>query len=438
MAFVSEDKFDVYANGDLAGKNGGAGWGGAWVNAATQTQSVQGTTVYQGAKAVTISNGAGNTFYTRALASGVSGDGNILYFAIRRTLNNSGEISISARSNSGVNSRVAVRMNNAGNLTLVGTTTVTVLTGYSTSTQYAIRLTVNVTAGTATMAYNTGAYGSGTAWSAESSAVTLSSTGNIDTIGLSTDTSASTDTIDAITPHDLMTTQIDVDSVTENQFATATSLTYAHTCTGTNLLLFVVVGYADSASDLITGVTYNGVAMTRIGTRKSSTNNDRSYLYALQAPATGANNVVVSRSSSGNIESGALSFTGAQQSVTMDSTANGEATATTITETTTVVTANSFLIGALYANRAQTGGANTTVTSNALNLRGLYSTASVSTGAQSLVSTQSDSTRSCWFMASFAPAATTAIKTVGGLAYASVKTVGGLAVGSVKTIGGLA
>jgi len=347
MAFVSEDKFDLYANGDLAGKNGGAGWGGAWVNAATQTQSVQGTTVYQGQKAVTISNGAGNTFYTRALAAGVSGDGNVLYFAIRRTLNNSGEISISARSNSGVNSRVAVKMNNAGNITLVGTTTVTALTGYSTSTQYAIRLTVNVTAGTATMAYSTGAYGSGGSWSAESSSVTLSSTGNIDAIGLGTDTSASTDTIDAITPFDLMATQLDVDSVANSTGTSVSSLTYSlNNVAGTGLIVGVCVN--DGASAHITGVTYAGVAMTQAVTLldDSPGSQTETALYYLASPATGSNNVIVSLSAGGlNINSGAISVTNANIAAMIGATTTKkQANGTTCTQDLTTTYDNSMVI----------------------------------------------------------------------------------------------
>lgn len=204
MAWVAIDNFDSYADGDLAGENGGSGFSAGWVNQAVATENVQGTTVYQGTKAVTINNALLNTFYTRALTSAVSGNGNIVYFAIRRTLNNAGEVSISFRSNTGANSRVAVRMNSAGNITLVGSTTVTLVTGYSTSQWYAIRLTLNITAGTATAATSTSAYQGGGSWSSESSSVTLASTGNIDAVGLGTDASMSTDTFDIITSADII------------------------------------------------------------------------------------------------------------------------------------------------------------------------------------------------------------------------------------------
>ena len=90
-----------------------------------------------------------------------------------------------------------------------------------------------------------------------------------------------------------------------------TSHTYSHTCTGSNLILFVGVS-TNSSSDLITGVTYNSVAMTLVD-KQAGTSTNYSYLFYLINPATGANNVVVSASSSTTIYSGAVSYTGAKQ-----------------------------------------------------------------------------------------------------------------------------
>jgi hypothetical protein len=215
-----------------------------------------------------------------------------------------------------------------------------------------------------------------------------------------------------ISAYEAMAPQVEAaiafDSATGDQSISGTSLTFAHTTSGANRLLFVGVGYQNTSADQISGVTYNSVAMTQVGVRKHATQNDRAYLFALQAPATGANNVVITRTVTGAFEAYAASFTGAQQSVTMDSTANNDSAASTITQTTTVIASSSFLVSAHYTNRGQTAGANTTVIGTLGNFHGEYSTAAVGTGSQSLVTTQSDGTRTTWFLASFAEAATAA------------------------------
>lgn len=80
---------------------------------------------------------------------------------------------------------------------------------------------------------------------------------------------------------------------------------------GSNRLILVGIYQADGTSDLVSGVTYAGVAMTRIATTTSSS--VRIYLYYLVAPATGSNNVVVSTSSV-NSAFLAVSYAGVHQS----------------------------------------------------------------------------------------------------------------------------
>lgn len=95
---------------------------------------------------------------------------------------------------------------------------------------------------------------------------------------------------------------------------TAGSLTFSHTCTGSNRALTVGATCSDSTPTL--SVTYGGVSMTSVAKRHS---NDSSAgfveLFYLIAPATGANNVVVTLSSgTADLTGGAISFTGASQS----------------------------------------------------------------------------------------------------------------------------
>lgn len=76
MAWVAEDTFDSYPNGDLAGNNGGSGWAEAWgATVSDADYDVQGTTTFNGsAKAVQIdSAGGGNIMriITTPVTSGV-------------------------------------------------------------------------------------------------------------------------------------------------------------------------------------------------------------------------------------------------------------------------------------------------------------------------------------------------------------------------------
>lgn len=144
----------------------------------------------------------------------------------------------------------------------------------------------------------------------------------------------------------------------------STSLTTAHTCTGDNLLLLVGVRLGGSTDD-VTGVTYNSVAMTRLkyNINDSSPNNTPTYIYGLLSPDTGANNVVVTRGSSGFILAVASSYTGVKQSGLPDSTAENETgTATSIAVTTTTVADNCWTAMQVTAAAGNlSAGANTTL-----------------------------------------------------------------------------
>lgn len=130
---------------------------------------------------------------------------------------------------------------------------------------------------------------------------------------------------------------------------------------GSSRILFVGVEI-ESGSDLITGVTYNGVSMTLVDKQVNGSNNEYCYLFYLIAPATGANNVVVSASGSTSIGSLASSYTGVRQSGQPDSSnKKTQATTASITQSTTVVTNNSWVIGmAQAANGQPTAGAGVT------------------------------------------------------------------------------
>lgn len=119
----------------------------------------------------------------------------------------------------------------------------------------------------------------------------------------------------------------------------ATSLTYSYTCgSGLNRLLVVAIN-GDVLTDLITGVTYAGVSMTLIDKQTANTGERWQYLFYLLAPATGANNVVISASGTcDSIASGAADYTGVSASGQPDATTKHSTAVAGNTFTTSITT----------------------------------------------------------------------------------------------------
>lgn len=133
----------------------------------------------------------------------------------------------------------------------------------------------------------------------------------------------------------------------------STTKTYSHTVnSNTDGILFVFISMANT-NDLLTSVTYAGVTMTRIAYQYNGAS-DEVYLYYLVAPASGANNVVITNSSTRNISSMAVSYTGAKQTTQPDAYAisTPNTLVSTQTITTTVVGTNCWLVGASYNDSA--------------------------------------------------------------------------------------
>lgn len=152
------------------------------------------------------------------------------------------------------------------------------------------------------------------------------------------------------------------DTSTANAFtASATSTTFSHTCTGSDLILWVGVSIRPTRT--ISSVTYNGVTMTQSG-NNSFTGAVDNYLYYLVNPATGANDVVVTQSASDTFNTCSISFTGASQSVQPDATSEVNSTTTTsFSQSVTSVADNTAAViyGDAASGSALTAGANTTI-----------------------------------------------------------------------------
>lgn len=132
----------------------------------------------------------------------------------------------------------------------------------------------------------------------------------------------------------------DAASGAQNNYTTA--LTFSHTIgSGSDRLLFVSF-ITNNTSDKITGVTYNGTAMTRTMARQAG-GNFWMYVYHLVAPDTGTNNVVVSASSGSLIWACSSSYTGVNQTSPIDNTAGLSYTTGTWTGTVETSADNCWL-----------------------------------------------------------------------------------------------
>jgi hypothetical protein len=143
-----------------------------------------------------------------------------------------------------------------------------------------------------------------------------------------------------------------------------TSVTWSHTCTGSDLILVVGISQAGNYEDKVTGVTYNGVAMTRLATDgyvfTSGAYNRAVYLYYLVGPATGAHNIVVSSSESLYFRCVAVSYTGIAQTGQPDGSDSGQvAEGTAITTGVTTTADNCWNVSAIMGYQCS-GGTGTT------------------------------------------------------------------------------
>lgn len=105
---------------------------------------------------------------------------------------------------------------------------------------------------------------------------------------------------------------------TSSGSVTGTSLTISHDVAGSNRMLFVMP--LEDASGLtatrITGVTYNGVAMTKLTeTYRTFSSGLVQTLWGLVAPDTGTHDIVISLSASDTVSSQNASYTGCDQNL---------------------------------------------------------------------------------------------------------------------------
>lgn len=163
------------------------------------------------------------------------------------------------------------------------------------------------------------------------------------------------------------------------------TVSYSHTCTGSNRFLIVTTG---NRGLTISGVTYGGVSLTNLLNNEGG----RLSVWYLIDPASGSNTVVLQGASGGdNVNSIAVSYTGAYG---IDSS-NVATAATPNTVATTVVDTGCWLIGSGYGATSSSATISTerTTRQTAQFFSGLYvigafdSNGTVSTGSQSITYT---------------------------------------------------
>ncbi len=196
---------------------------------------------------------------------------------------------------------------------------------------------------------------------------------------------------------------IALDTANNGTATGTTPLTWSHTCTGSNLILFISPA-CHAASPTLSTPTYNSVSATIIqSTQVVST--VRSGLWMLVGPASGANTVSVGfGGTTPSCNAAAVSYSGAAQSGQPDSSNVANNTSANPSVSTTVVASNCWLVGFCNALSTLTAGQTvrwTGTVTNSVNLED--SNATVGTGSQSMSWTASLNSWAA-ISASFSPA----------------------------------
>ena len=115
-----------------------------------------------------------------------------------------------------------------------------------------------------------------------------------------------------------------IDATSSGVVGSGTSITVSHTCTGSNRLLFVCVALVRAADTDVITATYNSVSMTQVADHDHSLAAVLSNrIFRLIAPATGANDIVVSTDGTAMaVHAAGISFTDGHQT-TPEGTASG-------------------------------------------------------------------------------------------------------------------
>lgn len=173
--------------------------------------------------------------------------------------------------------------------------------------------------------------------------------------------------------------------------ASLTTASYTFNSTTNGILFGATFQDQSSQSDNSTTATYNGASMTKVGTQGGSGAGFTGGM-GLFAIVGQSANATATFNFSPNTRVGChlMSFTGANQSTTLDSSSSGAPATVNLTASTTVVANNCMLYLAAIDDTGAlaTGGTNTTLQiAGGSGDNSAYSTALVNSGSQSLAIT---------------------------------------------------
>lgn len=225
------------------------------------------------------------------------------------------------------------------------------------------------------------------------------------------------------------------DATSSTPQTNASSKTWAHTCSGSDRLLLVGIQVAANNS-VITGVTYDGVALSKVdGIDWPGGAVGSSAIYKLVNPSAGTHNIVVTLSTSCYVDAYGVSYTGVDQTAPIDS----HATSTSNTPSTTVGASNCWTVAHISSSSGATVSYNSgtnPVVYNWGNADGVVdSNGTVSTGSQSLGISQAGSPSYRATIVSIAPAATPTAPTVDTLAATDITTTTATLNGEITDVG---
>lgn len=222
-----------------------------------------------------------------------------------------------------------------------------------------------------------------------------------------------------------------------SSFGTGVTLTFSVTVDAGNPGLIVIV----SREANLTGVTFNGDAMTQVRTQGGLGN---IYVFKLVNPDVGTHDVVVTGSGGNNTTAAAIPFTGADQS-TLTGADNGQISGsagttastniTTTADGSVVVDIAQITFGTLTANGAQTQVVNQNL--NDWVTAGSYK--SVPTATATSMSWTIDTARD-WtqiVVEVLAAAATSDIFSVSSVAQANIKAINAITNANIKSVSGV-
>ena len=155
------------------------------------------------------------------------------------------------------------------------------------------------------------------------------------------------------------------------RYTAGSNPTFSHTCTGSDLILFVFVNVINPASNRATAVTYNGVSLTKVRDVFPQSNVNTSLWYLVN-PATGSNTVSITLNAALGtyVDCAAVSYTGVAQSSPIDVSDSSTSNASSITDSVTTTTDNCWVVASGYHGDTSSGGFSTGMTNREITITG--------------------------------------------------------------------